>query len=347
MEKNLKGKLYNNDENKINPNSKNSKFKLVKHLRIRNKSIEKALILQDGNLLAYYNGNILIFDKNDFSIKNKYEIKKALNGNIHEIVQLKNGKIACCLKCLPNLWSRRIIILDISKNNIELNQVLKPIFKGQFINIVGSLPSWELVLSEVGFCEFFELKNKKFVLKEKIQFKDHFFALNIFELEKDKILLNACYDSISNFREDEFCLKSVILIYDISNNKKELLFKIDPIKEFRYTNDKPILLNNKCLVFIKFDKPFGLIVFDIKYMEFVTIICPKNQNIISCITKLSENLFLVGEYNGYVTLYSFEKNEFHEIRKEKLTKKLYKISKFNEKKFFLIDEKIIKIYEIN
>ena len=38
-------------------------------------------------------------------------------------------------------------------------------------------------------------------------------------------------------------------------------------------------------------------------MEFVTIICSKNQNIITCITKLTENLFLVGDYNGYVTLY--------------------------------------------
>lgn len=343
MEKNMKGKLSKKYE-KTNPNSKNFKFKMVKHLRIMKESIEKAFILQDGNLLAYYNGNILIYDKNDFSIKNKYKI--TLNGYIDEMIQLPNGKVACCLKWPPNFWGSRIIILDISNNNIEQNQVLKPIFQGKFINILGSLLNWELVLSEVGFCEFFALKNKKFVLKEKIQFKDHFFALNFFEIEKDKILLNGCYDSIKNFREDHYCLKKVILIYDISNNKKELLFKVDPIKEYRFANIKPILLNNKCLVYIKSDKPYGLVVFDIKYREFVTIVCSKNQIIISCITKLSENLVLVGDYNGYVTLYSFENNKFFELTTEKLTKKIYKISKFNEKKFYFIDEKIIKIYEI-
>ena len=127
MEKNLKGKLYNDDEKK-NPNSKNSKFKLVKHLRIRNKSIEKALILQDGNLLVYYNSNIIIYDKNDFSIKYKYEIKKGRNEYICKIVQLTNGKVVCCLTWPPNSWGRRIIILDISNNKIEQKSRIKAIF---------------------------------------------------------------------------------------------------------------------------------------------------------------------------------------------------------------------------
>ena len=351
MEKKFKEKIKKNsklskkeNENKINSNSKSSKFKLVKDLRIRKESIRKALILKDGNLLVYFNGNILIYDKNDFSIKYKYEIK---NGRICEIAQLTNGKVACCLTWPPNLWGERIIILNISNNNIEKIQDLKPILHGKFINLLGSLTSWELVLSEVGFCEFFELKNKKYVLKEKIEFKDNCFVLNFFELEKDKILFFGCYDSIKNFWEDYYSLKNVILIYDISNNKKELLFKINPINEFKYNNIKPILLNNKCLVFIKSGMPLGFILFDIKNMEFVTIFCSKNQNIITCITKLSENLFLVGDYNGYVTLYSFENNEILEIITKKLTKKIYEISKFNDNKFFLKDEKIIKIYEIN
>lgn len=355
MEKKFKGKMQKNIKlskkeklNKINSNSnsKSSKFKLVKELRIRKESIKKALILQDGNLLVYSSGNILIYDKNDFSIKYKYEIKKGCNEYICEIAQLTNGKVACCLTWPPDSWGRRIIILDISNNNIQKIQNLKPIFQGKFINLLGSFISWELVLSEVGFCEFFELKNKKYVLKEKIEFKDNCFVLNFFELEKDKILFTGCYDSVKNFREDYYSLKNVILIYDISNNKKELLFKINPINEFRYINIKPILLNNKCLVFIKSCKPLGFILFDIKNMEFVTIIYSKSQNYITCITKLSENLFLVGDYSGYVTLYGFENNEILEIITNKLTKKIYEISKFNDNKFFFKDE-TIKIYEIN
>ena len=357
MEKKFKGKMQQNNklskkenENKVNSNSKSSKFKLVKYLQIRKESVRKTLILQDGNMLVYSNDNIRIFDKNDFSIKYKYEIKK-----VCDIAQLANGKVVCCLRWPPNLWGSRIIILDISNNNIEQFQQIKPIFHGKFINLLGSLISWELVLSEVGFCEFFKLKNKKYVLKEKIEFKDHCFVLNLVELEKDKILFTGSYDSIKNFNEDYYSIKNIILIYDISNNKKELLFKINPIIEF--TNIKPILLNSKCLVFIKSLKPFGLILFDIKNMEFVTIICSKNQNIISCITKLTENLFLVGDYNGYVTLYSFEKNEIFEIITEKLSKTIYGISKFNDNKFFFADDRnfffrkylpeIIKIYEIN
>ena len=80
-------------------------------------------------------------------------------------------------------------------------------------------------------------------------------------------------------------------------------------------------------------------------MEFVTIICSKKINDITCITKLSENLFLVGDWGGYVTLYSFENNEIFEITTEKLSKKIYEIYKFNDNKFFFTDE-IIKIYEI-
>jgi hypothetical protein len=318
---------------------------MVKSLRIRKESIDKALILQDGNLLVYSNRSILIYDKNDFSIKNKYEIKRGCNGHICKIEQLSNEKVVFCLTWPPNMWGKRIIILDISNNNIEQNQKLNPIFHGNFINLLGSLISWELVLSEVGFCEFFELKNKKYVLKEKIEFKDNCFVLDFFELEKDKILFIGCYDS-KNFKEDEYSLKNVILYYDISNNKKELLFKIIPINEFRFNYIKPILLNNKCLVFIKYDRPSGLILFDIKNMEFISIICSNNQNNITCITKLSENLFVVGDYHGYVTLYSFENNEINEIITEKLSKKIYEISKFNENKFLLKDE-IIKIYEIN
>ena len=351
MEKKFKGKISKNNklykkenENKVNPNSKRSKFKLVKSLRIRKESIKKILILQDGNLLVYSNGNILIYDKNNFSIIYKYEIELEY---IQEMAQLTNEKFACCLSWPPNPWGRRIIILDISNNNIEQKQELNPIFQRKFINLLGSLTSWELVLSEVGFCEFFEFKNKKYVLKEKIEFKDNCFVLNLFELEKDKILLIGCYDSIRNFEEDEYSLKNVILIYDISNNKKELLFKINPINEFKFNNIKPILLNNKCLVFIKSHIPYGLILFDINHMEFVTIICSKNQNVITCITKLSENLFLVGEYKGYVTLYSFENNEIFEIITEKLSKKIYDIFKFNDNKFCFINEKIVDIYEIN
>ena len=92
MEKKFKGKIQKNIKlsqkeklNKINSNSKSSKFKLVKELRIRKESIKKALILQDGNLLVYSSGNILIYDKNDFSIKYKYEIKKWCNEYICEI----------------------------------------------------------------------------------------------------------------------------------------------------------------------------------------------------------------------------------------------------------------------
>ena len=312
-EKILKSNRLSNENKKNNPNSKSSKFKMVKSLRIRKESIKGVLALQDGNLLVYSNVNILIYDKNDFSIKSKYEIKKECNEHICGIEQLSNGKIACCLTWTPNLWGKRIIILDISNNNIEQNQKLKPIFHGPFINLLGSLISWELVLSEVGFCEFFELKTKKYVLKEKIEFKDNCFVLNFFELEKDKILFIGCYDSVKNFREDYYSLKNVILYYDISNNKKALLFKIIPINEFNYCNIKPILLNNKCLVLIKSCGPKGLILFDIKNMEFVSIICSNNQKYITCITNLSENLFLVGDYSGYVTLYSFENNEIFEI----------------------------------
>ena len=351
MEKKFKGKMQKDNklskkenENKIN--SKCSKFKLIKDLRKGKESIKKSLVLQDGNLLVYYKDNILIYDKNDFSIRSKYEIKKGFNEYICEIAQLTNGQVACCLTWPPILWGRRIIILDISNNNIEKKQDLKPVFHGKFINLLGSLISWELVLSEVGFCEFFELKNKKYILKEKIEFKDNCFVLNFFELEKDKILFIGCYDSIRNFQGDEYSLKNVILIYDISNNKNELLFKINPTNAFN--NIKPILLNNKCLVFIKSGIPLGLILFDIKYMEFVTIIYSKNpNNFMTCITKLSENLFLVGDYKGYVTLYSFENNEILEIITKKLSKKIYEISKFNDNKFFFKDEETIKIYEIN
>ena len=337
----------NKNKNKRNPNAKSSKFKLVKSLRIRKESIKKVFILQDGNLLIYSNGNIYIYDKINFSIIYKYEIKKGSQEYICEIAQLTNENVAFCLTWPPNLWGRRIIILDISNNNIEQKQELKPIFHRKFINLLGSLTSWELVLSEVGFCEFFELKSKKYVLKEKIEFKDNCFVLNFFELEKDKILFIGCYDSIRNFEQDEYSLKSVILIYDISNNKKELLFKINPINEFRFNNIKPILLNKKCLAFIKSHTPTGLILFDINNMEFVTIICSENQKAITCITKLLENLFLVGDYNGYATLYSFENNEIHKITTEKLSKKIYEISKFNDNKFSFINEKIVEIYEIN
>ena len=208
------------------------------------------------------------------------------------------------------------------------------------------MTNWDLVLSEVGFCEFFEIKNKKYVLKEKIEFKDNCFVLHFFELEKDKILFIGCYDSIDNFGEDYYSLKDTILIYDISNNKKEFLFKMKPIKKFSFNHVKPILLNNKCLVFIKSSEPLGLILLDIQNMEFVTIICSKSQNIITSITKISENLFLVSGYNGYVTLYNFENNEIYEIATEKLSKKIFELYKFNHNKFFFSDE-IIKIYEIN
>ena len=72
---------------------------MVKSLSIRKESIGKTLILQDRNLLVYCNGNNIIYDKNDFSIKNKYEIKNKCNGHICKIVQLTNGKVECCLTC--------------------------------------------------------------------------------------------------------------------------------------------------------------------------------------------------------------------------------------------------------
>ena len=59
--------------------------------------------------------------------------------------------------------------------------------------------SLELILIEVGFCDFFELKNKKYILKEIIEFKDNCFVLNFFELEEDKILFIGYYDSVKNF----------------------------------------------------------------------------------------------------------------------------------------------------
>ena len=339
----IKQSLKNENKTKMNSNTKKSKFNLIKSIRIRKEYIKRVLILQDGNLLVYSNGNILLYDQNDFSIKIKYEIKTEY---IDKMIQLTNGKVACSIKWPPNWWGERIIVLDITNNNIEQIQNIKPIFQGLFITLLGSLINWELVLSEVGYCEFFELKNKKYVLKEKIEFKDFYFASNFFEPEKDKIIFIGYYDS-KNFREEEYSLKNVILYYDISNNKKELLYKINPINEFKYVDINPIILNNNCLVFIKYGSPLGLAIFDIKYMDFVTMVCSNNQNMIICITKLSENLFLVGDIKGYVTLYGFENNEIFEIKTEKLSfKKLFDIAKFNDNKFVLKDE-IVKIYEIN
>ena len=319
-----KAKKDKNRQKNINKISfkKLSKIKIENYQKGFNQNYQNVLILQDGNILVNTADNILIiYDKNNFSIINKYDINYSEEKYISSLIQLNNGYFASCMTYYSSKTD--LIIFDISKNKVE---IIQKIIFDQMVTKIACMTNWDLVVGIFGYCQFYKFENEKYVLKDSIKFKyGNFYVTQIYEIEKDKILFIGDHDC-GNF--------SGAFIYHMLNGQKQLLFEVSDKFTFELY-DKAILINNKYIIIASIDKT--IIVFDINNKQ-INLIKEYDNNLFNII-KMNDNYFLTGDYRGYLTLYNFDNGEINEIKNKKVSKNNFSITELKDNKIIILDKR--------
>ena len=321
-----KAKKDKNQQKNINKISfkKLSKIKIENYQKGFFQKYQNVLILQDGNILVNTADNILIiYDKNNFSAINKYDINYSEEKYISSLIQLNNGYFASCLSFYSSKTD--LIIFDISKNKVKMIQ--KIIFD-QMVAKIACMTNWDLVVGIFGYCQFYKFNKENYVLKDTIKFKyGNFYVTQIYEIEKNKILFVGDHDC-GNF--------SGAFIYHMLNGQKQLLFEVSDKFCFELY-DKTILLNNKYIIIASIDKT--IIVFDINNKQINLIKEYNNDSALFNIIKINDNYFLTGDYKGYLTLYNFDNGEINEIKNKKVSKNHFSITVLRDKKIIILDKR--------
>ena len=332
-----KSKKDKNPQKNINKISlkKLSKIKIENYQKGFCQKYQNVLILQDGNILVNTANNILIiYDKNNFSIINKYDINySAEEKYISSIIQLNNGYFACCMTFYSSKTD--LIIFDISKNKVK---IIQKIIFDQMVSKIACMTNWDLVVGIFGYCQFYKFEKEKenYILKDTIKFKyGNFYVTQIYEIEKDKILFVGDHDC-GNF--------SGAYIYHMLNGQKQLLFEVSDKFSFELY-DKAILINNKYIIIANIDKT--IIVFDINNKQINLI--KEYDNDIFNIIKINDNYFLTGDYRGYLTLYNFDNGEINEIKNKKVSRNHFSITILKDNKIIILDKRTgdLSTYQID
>ena len=279
--------INNNNNNKtiFNENFKFEKMNKFKTINNNKEDIYCLQILNDGRLGAGdSNSNLIIYDKETFIPD---LIIPSDVGCISHFIQLKNKNIVSaynnynnyCLKIIKIINKKQYEIVQ-NINNAHLSNI-KNILELKNENLVtfscdNSFKIWKLNKKNNKYQQIFGNKEKNWLY-------------NGIEIKDNEIL----YD----------IYPSTLVFYNYINNKK--ISTIDNLNlTYGYNGIRIIKLNNEEVI-IAGNKKIYLI--DINIYQIINEIYTYNINI--CIVKLSNELFLIGDYNGSITQYRIKKKK--------------------------------------
>ena len=250
--------------------------------------IFKIIEFNNNSIATFSFNKIVIYDSN---MNKKIEInldKKNDKNNFENICELKNNILCACT------WSN-IYLYKITSNNYKLHQKIN----------FGSSKIFELKNSKIIFHDtnddfhIMKLKNEKYELEFKLKINDFYFK-DYFELNNEKIL---CYP-----KEKNFLIIFNLKTKEIKNIKIENNLKTDFnsfYSHFILIEEKKLLFKSKNFIHL-----LNLNNFEIEFDFFVGE-CENYYEI----SMLNNNIFLIGDENGFVNVFEYENNEIKFIKK--------------------------------
>ena len=278
--KNLTKNFFNAEKlilNEIKNFNDHEKQKIFKIIEFNNNSIAT---------FSFY--KIVIYDSN---MNKKIEInldKKNDKNNFENICELKNNILCACT------WSN-IYLYKITSNNYKLHQKIN----------FGTSKIFELKNSKIIFHDtnddfhIMKLNNEKYELEFKLKIDDFYFK-DYFELNNEKIL---CYP-----KEKNFLIIFNLKTKEIKNIKIENNLKTDFnsfYSHFILIEEKKLLFKSKNFIHL-----LNLNNFEIE-CDFCVGECENYYEI----SMLNNNIFLIGDENGFVNVFEYENNEIKFIKK--------------------------------
>jgi len=241
-------------------------------------------LIEDERLLVGFSGSIIkIYNSKTFSLLSSQKIFNK-HYNIYHIHQLKNGNI------LITIYDRFYLNIPILKINFD-----------NTINIIKEIQGNIYMIYNV-----IELKNQNLVsisIDKTIRFWDmkNYQQINLIE-EDDYI-----YDILE--------IKNNIIAYDCGNsinffdiNKNDKINKIKNIENNNYPTVKFCLINENILLYGS-DKL--IYIFNIDKYELINTIIIEETEIF--FHKLSENIFLIGNFEGNIIQYKYKNKNIEKI----------------------------------
>ena len=202
---------------------------------------------------------------------------------------------------------------------------------------MGYLQNYDLISCSMGNVLFFKIENEKYVQKKEIKFNQfNLVPYEFHEFQEDKIILCGDYDCTST---------CIIQIYDISGDKKDLIFKTTDIMFIQSFNS--VLLDNQKLILANENK---LIVYDIENVKILESQEINETKELECVTKLSGNRFVVGDKDGKIMVYDFKDGKMTKIGQGAMVGDKYKcvcsIIKLDENSFLANSACNLAIFKI-
>ena len=278
--KNLTKKKFFDSENLILNEIKNfndhEQQKIFKIIELNNNSIAT---------FSFY--KIVIYDSK-MNKKIEINLDKNKNDKFENICELKNNILCACT------W-KNIYLYKITSNNYNLHQKIN----------FGTSKIFELKNSKIIFHDtnddfhIMKLNNEKYELEFKLKIDDFYFK-DYFELNNEKIL---CYPNEKNF----------LSIFDLNTKKiKKIKIENNLKTDFNSFYSHFILIEEKKLLFKSknFIHLLNLNNFEIE-CDFCVGECENYYEI----SMLNNNIFFIGDENGFVNVFEYENNEIKFIKK--------------------------------